>query len=73
MQARLPEILEYTQAPPLVQLDPEHTTHVSAGLEIPRDLPAVRVCPILHRSALLLAARAGFGEREIAEASGPSV
>ncbi|KDP24569.1 hypothetical protein JCGZ_26565 [Jatropha curcas] len=27
MQARLPEILEYTQAPPPVQLDLEHTTH----------------------------------------------
>ncbi|KDP41050.1 hypothetical protein JCGZ_03156 [Jatropha curcas] len=30
MQARLPEILEYTQAPPPVQLDPEHTIHVPA-------------------------------------------
>ncbi|KDP20294.1 hypothetical protein JCGZ_08417 [Jatropha curcas] len=30
MQARLSEVLEYTHAPPPVQLDPEHTTHVPA-------------------------------------------
>ncbi|KDP42977.1 hypothetical protein JCGZ_01154 [Jatropha curcas] len=62
MQARLPEILEYTQAPPPVQLDPEHATHV----------PAQRYQEICQRFGF---ARSyiGFGERETAEASGPLV
>ncbi|KDP22636.1 hypothetical protein JCGZ_02794 [Jatropha curcas] len=52
------------QAPPPVQLDPEHATHplngyslfAGAGPEILGDLPAVRVYPILHWSAVLRAA-----------------
>ncbi|KDP44614.1 hypothetical protein JCGZ_19756 [Jatropha curcas] len=96
MQARLPEILEYTQerkthktaahyraetaaeaggaaaltgpagvvlgdAPPPVQLDPEHATHVSAQRY-------QEICQRFEFARSYI----GFGERETAEASGPS-
>ncbi|KDP21947.1 hypothetical protein JCGZ_03280 [Jatropha curcas] len=55
MQARLPEVLEYTHTcgKLLLQYSWTLSTHTCAGSKISGDLSAVRLCPVLYRSALL--------------------
>ncbi|KDP43254.1 hypothetical protein JCGZ_22806 [Jatropha curcas] len=64
-------LTDLRQAPPQLQLDPEHATHISACLEIPGALPKVLLRSVLHRQVTSGAPREGVGDWEATEAPIP--